>query len=104
MPTSALLAQEQADVIPVRSRLEAEPLLRVAALLAQPAHGGTERGKVALGRDDGFRHAQGRSQAASSTSTSFTVSSYKRVQPASDSGSTARPTSPPPTAMKETVK
>ena len=72
-----LSALDPTDVVAVEPRLEAEPLLRVPALQAQPAQGGTERGKVALGRGEGFRHAQGRSQAARSQSTSFTVSSYR---------------------------
>ena len=107
MPTSALLAQEQThelvrldaegsghrhqrlegraqlpaldptDVVPVQPRLEAQSLLRVATFQAQPAEGGTERGKIALWRDGGFWHATGRSQAGRSQSTSFAVTSYK---------------------------
>ena len=107
MSTSALLAQEQThelvrldaegsrdshqwlegraqlatldptDVVPVQPRLEAEPLLRVAAFQAQPTEGCTERSEIALWRDGGFWHATGRSQAAASQSTPFLVSPDK---------------------------
>lgn len=72
-----LAALDPADVVSVQAGLEAEPLLGVAALQAQPAHGGTERGEIALWRGEGFDHAQGRSQAAPIPSTSFAVSSYR---------------------------